>query len=88
MRGQFLGEETSGGYYGNTSGMSTTATLPNTGITVSIPMLKYVMAVSRSPERARGILPDHEVVPTIRDVLDGSDPVLAKALEQIRKSGD
>ena len=42
-RGKFIGEETGGGYYGNTSGKFVDTTLPNSKISISIPTTKYVM---------------------------------------------
>jgi hypothetical protein len=43
---RFAGEEGGAGYYGNTSGFVPTLTLPNTGIRVGIPMVRYTMVVS------------------------------------------
>ena len=80
----FIGEETAGGYYGNTSGSSLQLTLPHTGAQISVPLVKYVMAVARSKQLDRGVLPDHRAVPSISNVLDGKDPVMAHALELIR----
>ncbi len=87
-RGVFIGEETAGGYHGNTSGMSYRLTLPNTRLQISIPMIKYVSAVSGNPFSSRGILPDYRVLPTIEDVLSEADPVMDFALERIRLGRD
>lgn len=83
----FVGEETGGGYHGNTSGPELVLTLPRSGVHVNVPLWKYVMAVEGSPEVPRGILPDHEVAPSIEDVLAGRDPALARALELARTGG-
>jgi hypothetical protein len=84
-RGLFIGEETAGGYYGNTSGSKIALELPNTGIRVNIPVTKYVMAVKRSKFKDRGILPDHTVVPTITDYLQHRDVQMDFALKLINK---
>lgn len=79
-RGNFIGEETGGGYYGNTSGGFIDTVLPNTGITVSIPTIKYVMAVRQIKEMDRGIIPDYIVVPTINDILQNNDVQMQQAI--------
>jgi hypothetical protein len=84
-RATFVGRETGGGYYGNTSGFFVVAVLPHTGIEVAIPQWSYHMAVAGYPYRDRGVLPDHEVVPTIDDVLQHRDAELAFTLELIQK---
>jgi hypothetical protein len=47
-RGVFIGEETGGGYYGNTSGDDITIILPNSRIECRIPLVKYTMAVKNT----------------------------------------
>lgn len=84
-RATFIGEETGGGYYGNNSGSFVIVTLPNSRLNVGIPMLAYYTAVKDYPYTNRGIIPDHEVRPGIRDLLDGKDPVLDFALQLIRQ---
>jgi len=84
-RGIFIGEETGGGYYGNTSGDRATVELPNTHIRVNIPMNKYVLAVKKTRYKDRGVIPDVTLIPTIQDYLDKKDVVLAKALNLIEK---
>lgn len=39
----FIGEETGGGYYGNTSGRFLNFTLPETKTTGRLPLIKYVV---------------------------------------------
>ncbi len=81
----FIGEECGAGYYGNTSGFMPRLTLPNTKIRVRIPMIRYTMAVSGYPND-RGIIPDHPVQPTIRDLLNGRDTVMEFTLDLIAKN--
>jgi hypothetical protein len=86
-RATFVGRETGGGYYGNTSGFFVVAVLPHTGIEIATPQWDYHMAVSGYPFKDRGVLPDHEVVPTIDDILRQRDAEMEFTLELIRKKG-
>jgi len=79
-RGIFIGEETGGGYYGNTSGARATFILPNTKISINIPLTKYVMAVKKAKYKDRGIIPDYTVIPGISDVIRNKDVQLNYAI--------
>jgi len=85
-RGLFVGEETGGGYYGNTSGDDVTVTLPNTQITCRIPMVKYVNAVKKAAYPDRGVIPDHIVYPTISDFVENKDSQMTFCLGLIQHS--
>jgi C-terminal processing protease CtpA/Prc len=78
-RATFIGEEASGGYYGNNAGEFTTLTLPNSRLEVRLPLFRYDVAVDGAPPD-RGVPPDHVVRPCIEDLIDGRDPVLSLAL--------
>ena len=80
-RALFIGEETGGTYCGNTSGNSVNTLLPNTGISVSLPTTKYVMAVKSAKQSDRGIFPDYTVLPTIEAVLSNRDTQLSEAIK-------
>ncbi|HJV18707.1 MAG TPA: S41 family peptidase [Sediminibacterium sp.] len=80
-RGLFIGEETGGAYYGNTSGQIKTVVLPNSGIIVKIPQFKYENAVKKAKYPDRGTLPDYTIMPTINDVKQRRDIQLYFALE-------
>ncbi len=82
----FIGEEVGGGYIGNTSGYSIILTLPNTGISVDIPILKFVLDVSPKVPFGRGVLPDYEISPTIDDFLKGKDTQMEFALNLANKA--
>lgn len=71
-RAIFIGEESGGGYYGNTSGYSFDLRLPATGMMVSIPLLHFEMNVKGLPD-GRGVIPHYTVIPSIRDHLQGRD---------------
>lgn len=81
MRGIFIGEETGGGYYGNTSGRSVSRILPNTRIILSVPTVKYVMAVKETKNKNRGIIPDYIIIPTIKDTIKHRDVQLEFAIK-------
>ncbi len=72
-RGKFIGEETGGAYYGNTSGEIYRTVLPHSGINIVIPKNKYTNAVKKADYPDRGIIPDYQVIPTINDILDKRD---------------
>ena len=80
----FVGEETGGGYLGNTSGDEMQVVLPHSGITVSVPHWCYLTAGVDQKHAGRGVPPDVEVHATIEDVLAGRDVVLEKTLGLIR----
>ncbi|GAA0871960.1 S41 family peptidase [Gangjinia marincola] len=71
-RGIFVGEETGGGYYGNTSGYRSKLILPNSKLSIFIPSLKFDMNVQNG-EFGRGVIPDYKVIPTITEYLAGKN---------------
>ena len=79
-RGEFIGTETGGGYYGNTS-MQIDTTLPNSKTMISIGTIKYEMAVCKAKHKDRGIIPDHIVTPTINSIINKEDTQLDFALK-------
>ncbi len=81
----FLGEETGGGYDGNTSGDSSRLLLPNSHFVVGVPRWMYTTANVGHAYPGRGVPPDEPLRPTIEDVLAGRDPVLERALERCRQ---
>jgi Peptidase family S41 len=87
-RATFIGEESAGGYYGNTSGSVVRITLPNTKLGVFIPLMTYYMSVGgkHEHEAARGVIPDFPVRHTIADLEVGVDRDFELALALARKS--
>jgi len=79
-RATFIGEETGGGYYGNTSGMyRANLELPNSKLKLHFGLMTYYQAVSDdNPER--GVLPDYPITHTIEDLIAGRDKDMALAL--------
>jgi hypothetical protein len=84
-RASFIGEESGGGYYGNSSGWMPVLSLPNTKVTVRVPLMTYYMAVRGYQAVAHGVVPDHPVQYSIEELLAGTDKELALALELARK---
>jgi hypothetical protein len=82
----FIGEESGGGYYGNTSGPGLEVTLPNTGLKLRLPLMTYYVHVGRNHSAARGVIPDVPVHSSIQDLIEGEDKDLATALELARKT--
>ena len=72
-RATFIGEESSGAYYGDDSGITPTLVLPNTKLRIDVPLIAYYMAVNGVKNPNRGILPDCPVRDTIQDELEGRD---------------
>lgn len=71
---KFIGEETGGGYYGNTSGSDIFYTLPHTKLTGRIPLCKFVVQVKDdSIPFGHGLIPDYYLQPTITEYLKGQD---------------
>lgn len=82
----FIGEETGGGYYGNTSGIRITLKLPNSKIEIGIPILKFAVDTPKdNVPFGRGTLPDYKVEPTISQFLVGYDAEMEMAKKLIMK---
>lgn len=91
-RAVVIGEETGGGYYGGTGGLYLKLILPTSKIKVRIPTIRIFTAVSGTDTTkqpaGRGVIPDYQVEPTIRQWLKSDDAELNVALELItKKSG-
>jgi C-terminal processing protease CtpA/Prc len=82
-RATFVGEETGGGYEGNTSGFNIPITLPNSKLRLRVQMYQYWNAVSGG-EKGRGTRPDHLVEKRVADLLRGLDAPWEKALTLAR----
>ncbi|MEO1653108.1 MAG: S41 family peptidase, partial [Bacteroidota bacterium] len=81
-----IGEETGGGYYGNTSNWEFTISLPQTKIRLYVPLARYFTNVKADIPLGRGVIPDYQVTPTIEDILAGLDPQLEFVFELIKKN--
>jgi C-terminal processing protease CtpA/Prc len=79
---KLVGEETGGGWYGNSGIMIPDITLPNTKIRVRLPFFRLVQ-YQHIPVKGTGVLPDIFVGPNWRDILTGVDTKLQKVKEII-----
>ena len=77
----FIGEESGGAMEGPTSRSFAKLTLPNTHITIDVPLTKTVNAVSYT--KGRGVIPDYWIEPAIDDLLHTIDTELNFALKLI-----
>lgn len=79
----FIGQETGGGYLGNTSGYTRKLILPNSKIIITIPALQFVMNVEPKFPIGSGVKPKYEVIPTIKQYLNNENVSLNFALKLI-----
>jgi hypothetical protein len=77
-----VGEETGGGYYGNTAWLIPDVTLPNTGLRFRLPRFRMVIDKDRV-KNGRGIMPDVWALPTIDAIREGVDFKAMKVKEII-----
>jgi hypothetical protein len=82
----FIGEESGGAFAGNNSGFEPVITLPNSKLTVRIPLLAYYVDVSDKYPLRRGTLPDRLVESSIEDMIAGADGEMELALSLAKKS--
>lgn len=81
---QLVGEETGGGYYGNSAMYLPTIRLPYSGIRVSLPLYRLVEDARRP--KGRGVMPDIPVPPSLEDIRAGRDNKMDTVLKLIRKA--
>ena len=81
----FIGEETGGVNGVFTAGTTLVYALPNTGIELAVPILKYSNLEKLPAESGRGIKPDHTVTIRPVDIQSGEDRVLKFAIELVRR---
>ena len=79
-----IGEETAGGYQGNTSGYFYELLLPNTGFIVNVPRINFDLNV-RNKLHQGGVHPDYPVKTTRQDFLSNTDASLQFALDLIQR---
>jgi hypothetical protein len=77
-----VGEETGGGYYGNTAWIIPDVILPNTGLRFRLPRFRMVINKDRI-KNGRGIMPDVWALPTANAIRNGIDFKAMKVKELI-----
>lgn len=81
-RGIFIGEETGGSDYQNSSGIMIMLYLPHSQTRINLPLLCFELNVNFAND-ALGAIPDYTIRKSITDVLMQKDPVLKQALDLI-----
>ncbi len=76
-----VGEETGGGWYGNSGILIPDIKLPNTHLKVRLPFFRLVQ-FNHIAEKGRGVFPDVFVPPNWQDILNGVDTKL-KVVQQL-----
>jgi len=66
-----VGEESGGGYYGNSAVHIPTIVLPHTGLQISLPMYRVVLVGNRP--KGGGVIPDIVVGPSSAAIRKGQD---------------
>jgi hypothetical protein len=78
-----VGEETGGGFYGNSAMLLPQIILPNTKLNVRLPLFKLVMDKTRP--KGRGIMPDFYISPSSDAIKKGVDLKLEKIKSLIQE---
>lgn len=81
----FYGEETGGGYYGNTSGITTTVTLPNTGFKLRLPLIRYETNVGEIFPIGSGVVPHYPISETVKSLRSEEDELLNYVIKTIKR---
>lgn len=84
-RAKLIGEASGGSADGPTAGTLFNVKLPNSGISVRVPVMFNQMDVARFDPRG-GIAPDQRVTLTVADFRAGIDRALAQALDDITRA--
>ncbi len=80
----FIGEETGGGFYGQTSGSYVFLLLPNTQMEVRIPLLKFATTFeSKDIPFGHGVIPDYKIEQSYEDFIKGIDTEMEFTLRLI-----
>ncbi len=69
---QLVGEETGGGWYGNSGIVIPDIVLPNTRLKVRLPFFRLVQ-YNHVAQKGTGVLPDVFISPTLNDVRNNVD---------------
>lgn len=84
-RAVFVGEETGGGFYGQTSGSYVYLSLPNSKMKIRIPLLKFSTTFkSADIPFGRGVIPNYEVEQTYAEYEEGIDVQLKYTMNLIQ----
>ena len=82
-----VGEETGGGYYGNTAWIIPDVTLPNTKLRFRLPRFRLVIDKNRE-RNGQGVMPDVWAVPSAEAIRKGIDFKVEKVRSLIVSQND
>ncbi len=80
-----VGEESGGGAYGNNAWLIPDVTLPLTKVRFRLPLFRLVVDKGL-PKNGRGIIPELEVLPNVKDIRQNVDYKMVKVIELIKTS--
>ncbi|MEP0265997.1 S41 family peptidase [Dokdonia sp.] len=83
-KAKVVGEESAGGYQGNTSGLMPEVIMQG-GFVITVPLHKYVNAVDPNKNIGRGTIPDYPVSISLEDWISKKDVVKSFAFDLINK---
>ena len=82
-----VGEETGGGWYGNSGIMIPDIILPNTKLRVRLPFFRLVQ-YHHIPEKGTGVIPDIYIGPVLKDAVNGIDTKMERIKKMIIEKED
>ena len=83
-RAFLVGEETGGANDGTVAGRYSTMKLPNSKLRLPIGLMLIQPNINFT-ETKKGVLPDHEIIPTLAEILQKKDIQLQWIMEEIKK---
>lgn len=86
-RATFVGEETGGAFNGTVAGQMPMIELPNSRVKMRVGLMK-ISAHYKTEEEGHGIRPDIEIIPTLEDKINGTDPEMKWILENINSNNE
>jgi len=81
-RAIFVGEETGGNFNGTVAGFMPYFTLPHSKVIVKFG-LQFIAPTQKMAINGRGIFPEIEILPTLKDKIEGKDPTIEWVLKDI-----
>jgi len=79
----FVGEETGGAFNGTVAGIMPVVDLPNSKIPLRLGLMD-IKTINQTEVKGRGIFPDIEIIPTIKDKIKNNDLEMNWILEDIK----
>lgn len=79
-----IGQETSGNYYGDNSGITIPIVLPHSRFVLEVPTVAYYLAVRKDLPLRSGVTPNVAVALSVHDILAEGDPEMAAAMNLVK----